>query len=191
MVYLASTQDAYPNQGRRYLVRSNLPPAQVTAAVNRSLMELNPGLDVNFQVFTTMVQESLLRDKLMAKLSVLFGGLALLLASIGLYGLLSYGVASRTNEIGIRLALGAGTRRVLSLVLREAVVLVLIGVAVGVPVVLLTARFAKSLLFELSPTDPLSLVGAGLVMIFISLLAAYIPARRATKIDPLVALRYE
>jgi ABC-type antimicrobial peptide transport system permease subunit len=154
-------------------------------------MELNPGLDVNFQVFKTMVQESLLRERLMAKLSGLFGGLALLLASIGLYGLLSYGVASRTNEIGIRLALGARTSNVLSLVLKESVVLVLIGVGIGIPVVLYVAGFAKSLLFGLSPTDPLSVAGASLVLLLVAMLAGYLSARRATKVDPLEALRYE
>ena len=191
VVYLASTQDPFPSQGRRYLVRSNLPPAELTASIKRSLMELNSRLDVNFQVFRAMVQESLLRERLMAKLSGLFGGLALLLASIGLYGLLSYGVASRTNEIGIRIALGARSRNVLSLVLKESVVLVLIGVGVGVPVVLYVAGFAKSLLFGLSPADPLSVAGASLVLLLVAMLAGYLPARRATKVDPLEALRDE
>jgi predicted permease len=191
VVYLVSTQDPYPSLGRRYLVRSNLSPAELTAAIKQNLMQFNSGLDVNFQVFRNMVQDSLLRERLMAKLSGIFGMLALLLASIGLYGLLSYGVASRTNEIGIRMALGAGTRNVVSLILKESVLLVLIGVAVGAPVVLYVARFAKSLLFELSPSDPVSLLGAGLVLLFVALFAAYLPARRATKVDPLTALRYE
>ena len=191
VVYLASTQDAYPSSARRYLVRSNLPSAELSASIKRNLMQFNSGLDVNFQVFRTMVQESLLRERLMAQLSGFFGILALLLASIGLYGLLSYAVASRTNEIGIRMALGARTRDVVSLILKESLVLVLIGVGVGVPVVLYVVRFAESLLFELSPTDPLSLVGAGLVLLFVATFAAYLPARRATKVDPLVALRDE
>jgi len=191
VVYLVSTQDPFPSQGRRYLVRSNLRPAELTASIKQSLMEVNSGLDVNFQVFRSMVQESLLRERLMAKLSGLFGGLALLLASIGLYGLLSYGVASRTNEIGIRIALGARASNVLSLVLKESVVLVLIGVAVGVPVVLYVAGFAKSLLFGLSPTDPLSVAAASLVLLLVAMLAGYLPARRATKVDPLEALRDE
>ncbi len=191
VVYLASSQDKYPNPGRRYLVRSNLPPAELTASIKQSLMQVNPGLDVNFQVFRAMVQESLLRERLMAKLSGFFGVLALLLASIGLYGLLSYAVASRTNEIGIRIALGAKTRDVVKLILRESLMLVLIGVAVGVPVVLYVVRFAKSLLFDLSPTDPVSLVGASLVLLVVAVLAGYLPARRATRVDPLVALRYE
>jgi predicted permease len=191
VVYLVSTQDPFPSTGRRYLIRSSLPPAAMTTAVSRSLMEFNPGLDVNFQVFIAMVQESLLRERLMATLSGFFGVLALLLASIGLYGLLSYGVTSRTNEIGIRMALGARTRNVMMLILKEAVLLVLVGVAVGVPVVIYVSRFAESLLFELSPTDPLSLVLASGVLIVVALMAGYLPARRATKLDPLVALRDE
>ncbi len=191
VVYLASSQDPEPMSGRQFLIRSNLPPAAVTASVNRALMEINPGLDVTFQGFRSMVQESLLRERLMAMLSGIFGALALLLASIGLYGLLSYGVASRRNEIGIRMALGARSRNVLSLIMREAIFLVLIGVAVGVPVILFVARFASTLLFELSPTDPVSLVVASAVLLIVALLAGFLPARRATKMDPLVALRDE
>jgi putative ABC transport system permease protein len=191
VVYLASTQDPYPNMGRRYLVRSQLPPEPLTADISRSLMGLNPGLDVRFQVFRSMVHESLLKEQLLAKLSGLFGLLALLLASIGLYGLLSYGVASRTNEIGIRMALGAKTRNVLTLILREAMLLVIVGLAVGIPLALYAARFASSLLFDLSPSDPVSLSIAGAVLLVVALTAGYVPARRATKVDPLVALRDE
>ncbi len=191
VVYLVSTQDPYPNMGRRYLVRSQLPPETLTADISRSLMGFNPGLDVRFQVFRSMVHESLLREQLLAKLSGLFGLLALLLASIGLYGLLSYGVASRTNEIGIRMALGAKTWNVLTLILREAVLLVVVGLAVGIPLALYAARFASSLLFDLSPSDPVSLSIAGAVLLVVALVAGYVPARRATKVDPLVALRDE
>jgi predicted permease len=191
VVYLVSTQDQYPSTARRYLVRSHLPPETLTAGITRSLTHFNPGLDVNFQVFRSMVQESLLREHLMAKLSGLFGVLALLLASIGLYGLLSYGVASRTNEIGIRMALGARAQNVLTLILREAVLLVIVGLIVGIPLSLYVARFASSLLFELSPADPVSLSIAGAVLLMVALVAGYLPARRATKVDPLVALRDE
>ncbi len=139
-----------------------------------------------------MIEESIVRDRLLATLSGFFGLLALLLASIGLYGILSYGVASRTNEIGIRMALGARSRDVLSLVLREALLLVLVGVAVGLPAVFVATRFASALLFGLTPTDPVSLgLAAALLMLIVALAAAYQPARRATKVDPLVALRYE
>ena len=191
MVYLASSQDPQPTQGRQFLIRSSLPQADITAGVNRALNETNPAIDISFQWFKTMVEESVLRERLMAALSGFFGVLALLLASIGLYGILSYGVASRNNEIGIRMALGAKSRDVLSLILREAFLLVVIGVAVGLPVVFVATRFASTLLFGLSPTDPLSLFLAGLLMLGVALVAGYLPARRATRVDPLVALRYE
>jgi len=190
-VYLPTLQDPQPMTSKQFLIRSSLPPGNITPALSRSLLEVNPGLDISFQGFRSMVQESLLRERLMATLSGFFGLLALLLASIGLYGLLSYGVASRTNEIGIRLALGARTRDVLTMILREAFLLVLIGVAVGLPVVFLVTRFASALLFGLSPTDPVSLIVAAALLLVVAFLAGYLPARKATKIDPLDALRYE
>jgi hypothetical protein len=191
MMYLPSSQDPQPANGRQFLIRSSLPQAEITASVNRALNEVSPSLDIWFQWFQTMVQGSILRERLMATLSGFFGVLALLLATIGLYGILSYAVARRTNEIGIRMALGARTREVVWLVLREALVLVLIGIVAGIPAVLVIARFAETLLFDLSATDPVSLAVAGVVMLAVAIIAAYLPARRATRIDPLVALRYE
>jgi len=191
MVYLPSLQDPQPSTGRQFLIRSTLPQAEITASVTRALNEMSPSIDSSFQWFETMVQESTLRERLMATLSGFFGLLALVLAMIGLYGILSYAVASRTNEIGIRIALGARTREVVMLVLREALVLVAIGIVAGVPAVLVVARFAATLLFDLSATDPVSLTLAGVVMVAVAIMAAYLPARRATQIDPLKALRYE
>ncbi len=138
-----------------------------------------------------MIEDATMRDRLMATLSGFFGLLALLLASIGLYGILSFGVASRTREIGIRMALGAQAREVRFLILREAMLLVLIGVIVGLPAVFLATRFASTFLFGLTPTDPISIGLATVVMFGVTLVAGYIPARKATKVDPLVALRYE
>ena len=191
VMYLSSLQDPQPVPGRQFLIRSNLPQAEITASVTRALNEVSPSLDTRYEWLRTMVQGSMLRERLMATLSGFFGVLALVLATIGLYGILSYGVASRTNEIGIRIALGANTREVVRIILREAMLLVVIGIVAGIPAVLVVARFAGTLLFDLSPTDPLSLTLAGLVMLAVAILAAYLPARRATKIDPLVALRYE
>jgi ABC-type antimicrobial peptide transport system permease subunit len=148
-------------------------------------------MDTVFEWFETMVQGSMLRERLMATLSGFFGVLALVLAIIGLYGILSYAVASRTNEIGIRIALGARTREVVSLIFREALLLVAIGIVAGIPAVFVVARFAQTLLFDLSPTDPVSLILAGFLLLVVGVVAAYLPARRATRIDPLVALRYE
>ena len=171
------------------LIKSSLPQADITTAVKRTLNDINPRLPIIFQGFKAMIENSLLRERLLATLSGFFGVLALLLASIGLYGILSYGVASRTNEIGIRMALGAKQRDVLWLVLREALLLVLAGIAVGLPVIFLTARFIATLLYGLPPTDASSLSLATLLLVFVALLAGYWPARRATRIDPLVALR--
>ena len=191
VMYLPALQDPQPSTGRLFLIRSNLPQADITAAVNRAFTEVSPSLDMTYEWFRTMVHGSMLRERLMATLSGLFGVLALVLATIGLYGILSYGVASRTNEIGIRIALGANTREVVALILRESLLLVAIGIVAGIPAVFVVARFAESLLFDLAPTDAVSLSLAGLVMLGVAIVAAYLPARRATKIDPLVALRYE
>ncbi len=191
VMYLSSLQDPQPVPSRQFLIRSNLPQGEITASVGRALSEVNPSLDTSFEWFRNIVAGSMLRDRLMATLSGFFGVLALVLATIGLYGILSYAVASRTNEIGIRIALGARTREIVRLILREALLLVVIGIVAGLPAVLVVARFASTLLFDLSPADPLSLTLAALIMMAVAILAAYLPARRATRIDPLVALRYE
>jgi putative ABC transport system permease protein len=192
IAYLANLQEpGTTSTGGQFVIHSNLPQAELSAAVKRVLAEINPAISIRFINFKLMIGESMVRDRLMATLSGFFGLLALLLASIGLYGILSYGVASRTKEIGIRMALGARSREVLSLILREALLLVLVGVVVGLPVVFAATRFASTLLFGLTPTDPLSLAGAAVLLFAVALVAGYIPARRATKVDPLVALHYE
>jgi predicted permease len=191
LIFLARSQEPHPAAGRQFLIRSRLPQVEVTGAVRRVLGEIDPSINVSFQGFKAMIDDSLLRERLLATLSGFFGLLALLLASIGLYGILSYGVASRMKEIGIRMALGAGSAKVLAMIMREALLLVIIGVALGLPVVFAVTRFASTLLFGLTPTDPISLSVAGLALFVAALAAGYIPARRATKVDPLVALRYE
>jgi putative ABC transport system permease protein len=191
IAYLPSAQDPRPGPWSLLMIRSNLPQGEIVSSVKRVLAEINPAIGVSFQGFKSMIDESILRERLMATLSGFFGLLALLLACIGLYGILSYGVASRTNEIGIRMALGAKARDVLWLILREAVWLVLIGVAVGVPIIIATTRLVSTLLYGLKANDPLSLGLAALVLFVVAMGAGYIPARRATRVDPLVALRYE
>jgi len=191
IAFLSSAQDPRPSQSGQFLIRSRLPQAELTNAVRTVVGGVNPAINISFQGFRTMIDESLVRERLMATLSGFFGLLALLLASIGLYGILSYGVASRTNEFGIRMALGANARHVLSLVMREAIILVLVGLVVGVPFVFWATRFASTMLFGLKPTDPVSVIAAAVAMFVVALLAAYLPARRATKVDPLEALRYE
>ena len=131
------------------------------------------------------------QERLFALAYSLFGALALLLACIGLYGILSYGVASRRNEIGIRMALGAGRRDVFWLILREAFLLVIAGVAVGLPIIFAVTRLATTLLFGLTPTDPVSLLFAALLMLAVAMVAGYLPSRRATRVDPMEALHCE
>jgi len=138
-----------------------------------------------------MIEATILRERLVATLSGFFGLLALTLACIGLYGLLSYGVARRTHEIGIRMALGAQGRDVRWMILREALLLVIAGVMAGLPLIFAVTRLAATLLFGLTPTDPLSLLSAALLLLSVALAAGYLPARRATRIDPMVALRDE
>ncbi|MGH9906984.1 MAG: ABC transporter permease, partial [Pyrinomonadaceae bacterium] len=191
IAFLASSQVARPSAGAQFLIRSRLPQTELATAVKRAFGEVNPAITLSLRWFETMIKEQLLRERLMATLSGFFGVLALLLASIGLYGILSYGVASRTKEIGIRMALGAQSHQVRGLILREALVLVVIGVVVGLPFVYATTRFTSSLLFGLGPTDPISLSLAAFTLLVVAFLASYLPARRATKVDPLVTLRYE
>jgi putative ABC transport system permease protein len=191
IAYLPIAQDPRPATGSQLMIRSNLAQAEIVASVKRVLGEINPAIAVSFKGFKSMIDESILRERLMATLSGFFGLLALLLACIGLYGILSYGVASRTNEIGIRMALGAKARDVLWLILREAVWLVLIGIAVGLPMIIVATQMVSTLLYGLKPNDPASLGLAALVLFVVAMGAGYIPARRATRVDPMVALRYE
>jgi putative ABC transport system permease protein len=191
IVYYAVAQNEGAGPGAQIMMRTRLPEREIVAAVNRILNEINPVITVRFQEFKPIIEASILRERLMATLSNFFGLLALLLACIGLYGILSYGVASRTNEIGIRMALGAQRRDVFWLVLREALLLVSAGVVLGMPVIFGVTRLAASLLFGLTPTDPISLIFAVLLMLAVAMLAGYLPSRRATRVDPLVALRYE
>jgi predicted permease len=138
---------------------------------------------------------ALVQQRLIALLSTLFGGLALLLACVGLYGLLAFAMVQRTAEVGIRMALGAQRSDVLWLVVREALLLVVVGIAIGVPIAFAVARFASSqisgLLFGLTATDPFTILGAALTLTLVALFAAYFPARRASRVDPMIALRTE
>src|SRR5262249_2839001 len=141
--------------------------------------------------FKTQVHNSLLQDELMATLSGFFALLAALLAAIGLYGVISYMVVQRTREIGVRMAIGANRRDVITLVLREAGLLTAIGMAIGTGLALASAHAAKSFLFGLKPRDPLTLVLAIVALTAVAAFASFWPAYRASRFDPIQALRYE
>jgi len=138
-----------------------------------------------------MIREKLLPERLMATISGFFGFLAALLASIGLYGVMSYMVVQRTNEIGVRMALGADQYGIVRMIMREAGALLLSGLVPGVVLSLAGGTAVRTLLFGLRPRDPFSLTLSVLILSAVALAASYVPARRATKVDPMVALRYE
>jgi putative ABC transport system permease protein len=191
IVYYAAAQDEDAGAGAQIMIRSHLKQTETVESVKRILNEINPSITVSFQPLKQMIDATILRERLMATLAGFFGLLALLLACIGLYGILSYGVASRTTELGIRMALGAHRSDVFWLIEREALWLVILGVAVGLPLIFALTRVASALLFGLGPTDPISLAGAAGVMFIVAMIAGYLPSRRATRVDPIVALRYE
>jgi len=173
-------------------VRTAMPPEQAFNLIRRTVANLDPNLPVyNMRTLENTVDESLLNERLVANLSALFGALATLLAVIGLYGVMAYTVEQRTREIGIRVALGAQRGNVVWLVMKEVVVMVGIGFAIGLPAAWFSSKLVASLLYGIQPDDPLAIGAAMAVLAFIALLAGYIPAARASRVDPLRALRYE
>ena len=191
IVFVAQSQEKNPNAGFDLVIRSAIPLTAVTPALQRTILGHNPGLTMKFEAFEAQVEESLLSERLMATLSGFFGFLAAVLATIGLYGVISYMVARRRNEIGIRIALGASRGTVLSLVLREAGVLVLVGIVIGTALSLAGAQTASKLLYGLQPHDPVTLALAILLLASVSLAASFFPAYRASRLNPIAALRDE
>jgi ABC-type antimicrobial peptide transport system permease subunit len=161
-------------------------------AVRRAIAEVNPNVLVgSISSLSEQVEESTSNRRLIAKLSSFFGVLASFLVCIGIYGLLSYAVARRTSEIGIRMALGAKRSNVLWLILREILVLVAVGIAIGVPLALEGNHLVSKLLYGLSPADPASLFTSIAMLVAVALIAGYLPARKASLVEPTVALRCE
>jgi predicted permease len=191
IAFLASSQDRHPEPHGQILIRTSAPPAAIITLVKNALAEANPDIVIRFQMLETEVRNSLLRERLMATLSGFFGLLALLLACVGLYGVLSYNVAGRTSEIGIRMALGARPGAVLWLVMRESLLLTALGVAFAIPELLVGMRLISSLLFGLKPGDPAAIAIAALALFIVAATAAFIPARRASRVDPMEALGSE
>jgi predicted permease len=166
--------------------------AAVPSQIRQAFAEIDPNLPVSdVTTLRQLVNDSVLNQRLVAQLSTIFAALAAFLACIGIYGVMSYGVAQRTNELGVRMALGADRRALLWMVLREALGLVAIGVAAGLALALAAGRLVESALFGMRPFDPVAIAVATVSMTAVALAAGYLPARRATRIDPLAALRHE
>ena len=172
-------------------VRATGPVGRVASALQQAVQAKVPGTSIEARPLSAQVEATIVRERMMATLAGGFGLLALALACVGLYGLLAYSVAQRTREIGIRMALGAQRARVAALVLKGGARLVLIGIALGLPAAWAASRWVQSMLFGLTPTDPVAIGGAIALLVTAAHLAAYLPARRASRVDPLVALRHE
>jgi predicted permease len=191
LVHMAATQDEHPGRGLVLVVRSDTTMAALTSAMTRAITEVSPAITVQYQAIRTQVQQSLLRERLMATLSGFFGGLAVLIATIGLYGVMSYIVARRRMEIGVRMALGADRGTVVRMIVREAAALLAAGLIIGAMLSVFAARTAETFLYGLKPGDPLTIALAMAVLATVTLLASWVPARRASRLAPTVALREE
>ena len=189
-IFLPYLQNPQPVMALHVQTSGN--PKELAAAVRREVQALDPNLPAfNVMPLADNIDISLFPARFGAMLLGVFGFLALLIASIGIYGVMSYGVSERTQEMGIRMALGARGSDVLRLVISQGMWLALIGVTIGAGLALAVTRVVKSYLYDVSVTDPLTFIGIALLLIGVALLACYVPARRATKVDPLEALRYE
>jgi putative ABC transport system permease protein len=180
-----------PMRWANFVLRANGPAASLIPSVKAAVDEVNRDITLQFRTLALQVDESLGRERLLATLSGFFGALALGLAVIGLYGVMSYNVARRRNEIGIRMALGAEQARVLRMILREVAILLVVGLALGLAVAVFSTRLLAGFLYRLEPNDPTTLVTACVVLAVSAVVAGLLPARRAANLDPMTALREE
>jgi putative ABC transport system permease protein len=188
--YLSRTPG--PQRNQILFVRTSGNPSDVAGPIRRIVAGIDRDQPVaNIETMTDVVRDTVAPRRFNTLVLTLFAGIAMTLAALGIYGVMAYSVAQRTHELGIRMALGAQKSDVLGLIVRKGVILTLIGVAIGLAIALALTRLMTTLLFGVAPTDATTFVAVSVLLIFVALLACYIPARRATKLDPLVALRYE
>jgi ABC-type antimicrobial peptide transport system permease subunit len=193
MAFVPAAQFPVPAAGpwTSVLVASDQPSATVMADIKRVMGAKHPGVIVQTSDFEQMVHDRLVRERLLAILSGFFGGLAALLVMVGLYGVISYFVTLRRSEIGVRIALGARRLQVVGLILRDAAWMLVFGAAAGTVLSLIAGRGAGSLLYGLRAYDPVTLLFAAALLAAIAIVASWLPARRASRLDPVVALRCE
>jgi putative ABC transport system permease protein len=173
-------------------IRTRLPPTSLVPAVRRIVRDLDPDLPIaSVRTMERIVADSMARTSFTMSLLLIAAAVALLLGTVGIYGVISYAVSRRTREIGVRIALGAQAADVSWLVLRQGTGVVLAGLGAGVLAALALTRFLRGLLFEVSPTDATTFAAMSVLLLFVALLASYFPARCATRVDPMVALRAE
>jgi predicted permease len=191
IAFVSFTQANGPEEESKLMIRSDEPLASVISSIKHDANEMNPSMVLTFSVLKTQIREGLLREQLMATLSGFFGALATILAMVGLYGVISYMVVHRRNEIGVRMALGATRNDILVMVLREAAILLLIGLTIGTGLALAAGTAAASMLYGSKPEDPLTLGAAIVGMAAVAIIASLLPARRAATVHPMEALREE
>jgi putative ABC transport system permease protein len=191
-IYFSDTQIPYPEPETSVVVRTGVDPATLVGAVRGVLRQVSPDAPVfAIRTMNDVISTSVAQDRFNMILMSIFAAVALALAAIGLYGVVSYSLAQRTHEIGLRMALGARQRDVLGLVVRQGMAIASIGLPIGIVLALLSSRLISSWLYGVSPTDPPTFTVVSVLLMVVSLAACYIPARRAAKVDPMVALRYE
>jgi ABC-type antimicrobial peptide transport system permease subunit len=173
------------------LIRGSLAPGTLARVVGKEIESFGRDYPLSTKTIAQVISQGLVEERVIAMLSGFFAALALLLASVGLYGLMSYSVNRRTREIGIRMALGAQRGTVLGQVLQEAFALGLVGIALGIPCALAANRLIGSMLFGISPDDLPTILAVSVMLLAVTLLAGYMPAQRASRVDPMVALRHE
>jgi putative ABC transport system permease protein len=191
IAFVSFTQANGPEEESKLMIRSDEPLASLISSIKHTANDMSPSLVLTFSVLKTQIREGLLREQLMATLSGFFGALATILAMVGLYGVISYMVVRRRNEIGVRMALGASRNDILVMVLREAAILLGIGLVTGAGLALAAGTAAASMLYGLKPGDPLTLGAAIIGMVAVALLASLLPAQRAATVHPMEALREE